>query len=49
MEPGVTEQDRQIIEKIKLIVPKLSSSSKDKLLTIVETMTILHEVKRTVV
>lgn len=45
MRTRITEQDAQLIEKIKTIVPKLSSSSKDKLLTVVETMAMLHETK----
>ena len=49
MGTGITEQDAQLIEKIKTIVPKLSPSSKGKLLTVVETMAMFHEVKRTIV
>lgn len=39
----IDDQDAQIIEKIKELVPKLSQDSKDKLLTVVETMMMLHE------
>ncbi len=49
MRTEITEKDAQIIEKIRTIVPKLSPSSKDKLLTVVETMMLLHEAKHTVV
>ncbi len=40
------EQDAQIIAKIREIVPRLSKSGKDKLLTVVETMAMLHEAKQ---
>lgn len=43
MEAKITTQDVQIIERIKEVVPQLSPSSKDKLLTVVETMMMLHE------
>lgn len=48
METTITAQDEQLIEKMNEVVPKLSSSSKDKLLTVVETMMMLHEIKKDV-
>ncbi|MBP5200399.1 MAG: hypothetical protein J6Z82_07095 [Schwartzia sp.] len=41
----ISEQDAQIIEKLKNVIPKLSPSSKEKLLTVVETMVLFHELK----
>ena len=43
----IDDQDAQIIEKIKELVPKLSQDSKDKLLTVAETMMMLHEAQNT--
>lgn len=41
----ITVEDVQIIEKMKQVVPKLSTSGKRKLLTVAETMMMLHELK----
>lgn len=45
MEKKIIAQDERIIEKIKEVIPKLSPSSKDKMLTVAETMMMLHETK----
>ena len=45
MATTITAQDAQILTKMKEVVPKLPQSSKDKLLTVVETMGLLHEAK----
>lgn len=42
----VDNQDEQIIAKIREIIPRLSQNSKDKLLTVAETMMMLHEAQK---
>ena len=46
MATTITEQDAKILTKMQEVVPKLPPSSKDKLLTITETMAMLHEAQQ---
>lgn len=46
METPITAQDIQLINKLKEVIPKLSPSNKNKILTVAETMTILHDARK---